>query len=78
MPMLYGEHFLDPETDNFHAKEGWRLLPLRTVGSWVAKAPNSTPGHEQSTMTGFLQDFVEWSKSLENTKAKSLGQAASM
>ena len=74
MPTLNRETVLRPEADNFHAADGWNLLPLRLVGCWVGEALNSTPARKRDTMTGFLLDFVEWSKSLGVLKVKNIGK----
>jgi hypothetical protein len=57
VPLL---NHLGDELSDYAALNGWKLLSLRTVGSWVKGALASTstcPGN----IAHLLRDFVEWS-----------------
>jgi hypothetical protein len=57
---------LGAETQDFDIGDGWRLLPLEVVGGWVSLALQSQESSGVTPkMTLFLQDFVEWTKTLD-------------
>jgi hypothetical protein len=73
---LYGENALRAEAVDFTSREGWRLLPLQTVGEWVSAALASQASPPPEKMKLFLLDLVEWTKSLDskNTKVVAAGK----
>lgn len=56
---------LGQEAADHIVKDGWKLLPISTVGSWVKTAINTSVLSDQK-MRLFLADFVEWSRSLNS------------
>lgn len=59
---------LGPEALDCSASDGWKLLPVQTVGGWVSTAlgeASDTPANVKS----FLADFVKWSQSLDSHSA---------
>jgi hypothetical protein len=57
-------NYLGDELSDCTAMNGWKLLSLRTVGSWVEAAlvtASSCPGN----IAHLLRDFVEWSASVD-------------
>lgn len=58
------EH-LGPEVDDYFASDGWRLLPLCLIGSWISSAQQPVPVDENANkMSLFLRDFAIWTASL--------------
>jgi hypothetical protein len=61
---------LGSEASDFAVADGWKLLPLRTVGDWVETALASSRPLPPQKMELFLLDFIEWSKSLDSRLGK--------
>lgn len=53
------------EAEDFNLPTGWNLLPVSEIGNWVRLSLDTRSAPLDEKMRFFLQDFVEWSKSLE-------------
>ena len=61
MPIIYDA--LGGEANDSIALDGWKVLQLQAVGSWVTKALGATSPPPPDNMKLLLLDFAEWSKS---------------
>jgi hypothetical protein len=61
--MLKAKTALDIEVTKHKEQDGWKLLSISTVGSWVETCLDKSPESDPK-MRMFLKDFVEWSRSL--------------
>jgi hypothetical protein len=63
---LYTDKGLKEEAIDFLSPEGWKLLPLHTVGEWVREGLSIGGLPRPEKMELFLRDFVEWTTSLDS------------
>lgn len=55
---------LDMEATHHKPQDGWKILSIATVGSWVETRLNRPTVSDQK-MQSFLKDFVAWSRFLD-------------